>query len=83
MDLLPEACEGVAALAITAAAVAVEGCGWDCLGPDEEKCDSMQDVTWASRAASEPSAPFGGSASWQIGHSSSSRNCGLCGGEGG
>lgn len=60
-DVAP-ACDGVAALADTAAAVASAGGGCDVRDVELEKCDSMQDATCASRAVCEPSAPLGGRA---------------------
>ena len=74
MGLAPATWDGVALLAAIAAPVAAEAGGCEDLGTEDEKCDSMHSVTWASRATSEPSAPLGGRALWQMGHSSSSRS---------
>lgn len=73
---LPPPCEGIAALAATAAWIAADGGGRETCGAEDAKWDSIHAVTWASRATSEPSGPLGGRAPWQIGHSSSSGRSG-------
>jgi hypothetical protein len=57
---VPATCDGVASEVATAAAITVSGGGPASRGADEEKRDSTQEATCASRAVSEPSRPFGG-----------------------